>query len=64
MEGFTHPSQLSAAQRREASAVLQDRMGSVMARVATDAKQSKSVRAANARDARTARAMARAMRGA
>lgn len=59
---ITSPLSLSAEQRRENSAALQDRMASVMARVAADPKQSRRVRAANARDAATARRMASAMR--
>jgi hypothetical protein len=61
---FVHPSQLTAEQRKANSAALQDRMGAVMARVAADSSQSKRVRAANARDARTAQEMARRMRAA
>lgn len=59
---FTSPLNASPDQRNANMAALQDRAASVMARVANDPKQSKRVRAANARDAETARKMAKAMR--
>jgi hypothetical protein len=62
MAEFVSPLHASPAQRAEASAALQDRMASVMARVAADKGQSKAVRSANARDAKTAREMAAKMR--
>lgn len=59
---YTSPLTADPAARRRASADLQDRIARVMDRVAADKTQTKTVRQANTRDAKTARAMARAMR--
>lgn len=61
---FVSPLHASTAQRAANSAALQDRIASVMARVAADKTQSAKVRSANARDAKTAREMAAKMRAA
>lgn len=59
---FIHPQDLTDKQRRENSAALHDRFASAMSRVAADPKNSKAVRAANTRDALSARAAAKACR--
>lgn len=59
---FVSPLSLSPEQRKANNAALQDRMASVMSRVANDKTQTANVRKANARDAKTARDMAKAMR--
>lgn len=61
---FTHPQDLTAEQRRENNAALQDRIANVMGRVGADPRQTKRVRNANTRDAATARQMAAKIRNA
>ena len=56
------PLALTAEQRKANSAALQDRIANAMSRVASDRTQTARVRDANARDAKTARQMAKTIR--
>ena len=59
---YIHPAALSDEQRKANLAAMHGRIANAMSRVAADEKQSKRVRAANSRDAITARRAADSLR--